>query len=221
MDARNWKWMVPAVAAVVCFLLARPLLGVARFDVLMGWPLVFVGCIFGVAAVGNFVDYRRWSSLMMLERRQMAVSQTPLSAELEAAKNVHPEVARMLINERKRAWMLRGQGRYDVLFGAPTVTDIFVKYVLENSSVSTVMPKRLLVEGRRNRFDPLGAVSEYEMYDDFVKLLVGEGKVHRWSEFSPWEWTPPWTPEGVAEDFRLVLEEVDKAEVSAVEQVSE
>lgn len=219
MEARNWKWMVPAVAAVVCFLLARPLLGVAKLDLWMGWPLVFVGLIFGLAAVGNFVDYRRWSALRMLERRQMAVSQTPLSAELEAAKNVHPEVARMLINERKRAWMLRGQGRYDVLFGAPTVTDIFVRYVLQNSSVSTVMPKRLLVDGRRNRFDPLGAVSEYEMYDDFVKLLVGEGKVHRWSEFSPWEWTPPWTPESVAEDFRLVLEDEQEDESVVGEKV--
>lgn len=210
----NWKWMGPAIAAFAMFSLSRWTMTALHASTL-GWSLAFAGLLCALWGIGNYWDRRMEHTVEMLERRQNALSHTPLSAEIEAARGVHPDVARMIVNERKRAWLLRGQGRYDLLYGAPTVTDIFVKYFLENSSAWTVMPKRLLSEGRKNRFDPMGAVSEYQMYDDLVAMLAREGKAHRWSEFNLWEWVKPWNPQSVADDLRIEIEWNADVEVEA------
>jgi len=217
-DVRNWKWMTPAVLCSVALLATR------AFYYLPGlfpWLSVVSGtvaAVLAIAAIGNLLDYRRERSVAIFERNRRAMAITPLASELESARGVHPDVARTIIRERKRAWMLRGSGRNDVLFNAPNVTDVFMLYVLENSSESLVMAKNRFVEGRKNRFDPNGAVTEYEMYDDLTKLLAIEGKIHRWSEFSQWEWVKPWGPRSVAEDYRLEMDaDVEEKPTEAVE----
>lgn len=219
-EARNWKWMVPGVLFGVLLLLARGfLLSPAEWVRWTGLVPCLAAAVCGLAAVGNFWDYRRAQALEVLERRRRAVTMTQLSAELEAARGVHPEAVKVLINERHRVWMLKsgarseGMGPHAVLFGAPEVTDQFLSYFLANSSQVTVMPKRLLVDGRKNRFDPWGTVTEYEMYDRLCKLLEGQGKVVKWNEFQPYEWMEPWSPALVAEDFGLDFE--DETEIAS------
>jgi len=222
-EARNWKWMIPGMALGLAMLLTRFLL-MSPTD-WVRWLAVmpgFISAMCAIAAIGNLVDYRREQSTGMFERRRRAMSLTPLSAELDAARGVHPDVVKVLINERHRVWMLKsgvrseGINPHSVLFGAPDVTDSFLMYFLQSSTDSTVMPKRLLVEGRKNRFDPWGAVDEYTMYDHLLALLEKQGKVVKWSEFSQFEWCDPWTPALVAEDFGLEWEAESVEEVAEV-----
>lgn len=226
-EARNWKWMVPGAGFGLAILITRYLLlspteWVRWIAIVPG----FVTAMCGLASIGNFIDYRRDQSMAILERKRNAMARTPLSVELESARGVSPEVAKILINERHRVWMLKsgvkveGYLPHSVLFGAPAVTEYFLQYFLESSTEKSVMPKRLLSEGRKNRFDPWGVVDEYTMYDRLIALLVQQGKVQRWSNFDSYEWIEPWTPALVADDFGLVWEE-QVSEVSNVSDVPE
>ena len=217
-DARNWKWMVPGTMLGLLLIVTRAFLlspyGWVRTVALVP-GLAVAMC--AIAAIGNLIDYRRAQSVSMFERKRRALALTPLTAELEAARNVHPEVVKVLINERHRVWMMKsgvksqGVSPHSVLYGAPDVTDYFLRYFLESSTESVVMPKRLLSDGRKNRFDPWGAVSEYTMYVRLLELLAKQGKVVKYSEFEQYEWVHPWTPALVAEDFGLEWEEAPAA----------
>jgi hypothetical protein len=225
-DARNWKWMTPAVLCSVALLVTR------AFYFLPGWfPWLSVvsgtmAAVLAIAAIGNLLDYRRERSVAIFERNRRAMAMTPLSSELESSRGVHPDVVKILINERHRVWMLKsgvkteGIEAHSVLFGAPDVTDYFLQYFLEGSTESAVMPKRVLVQGRKNRFDPWGAVDEYTMYDHLVALLERQGKVQKWTQFEPYVWVDPWAPALVAEDFGLEWSE-DAPEKSDVPDVAE
>ena len=215
-DARNWKWMVPGGGFGLAMLLTRSFL-LSPFEWVrwLGFLSGIVAAMCGIAAIGNFVDYRRSQAVTMLERKRRAMSLTPLSAEIEAGRGVHPDIVKLLINERHRVWMMKsgvqseGYAPHSVLYGAPDVTEYFLQYFLESSTDVTIMPKRVLVQGRKNRFDPWGAVEEYVMWDHLVALLVKQGKVQQWSEYQQYEWVDPWTPALVAEDFGLEWVEED------------
>mgnify|MGYP001583562977 CR=1 FL=1 len=219
-DARNWKWMVPGAFFGLAILITRNLL-LSPTDWLRWIAIVpgFITAMCGIASIGNFIDYRREQSTRILERKRNAMARTPLSVELEAARGVSPEVAKILINERHRVWMMKsgvkseGITPHSVLFGAPDVTEYFLQYFLEGSTEKSVMPKRMLSDGRKNRFDPWGVVDEYTMYDRLISLLARQGKVQRWSEFDSYEWIEPWTPALVADDFGLVWTENESADV--------
>jgi hypothetical protein len=179
--------------------------------------------ICAIASVGNLIDYRRTQAVLMLERKQNAMSQTSLSAELEAARGVHPDSVKIILNERHRVWALRngdlsaGIRAYDVLYHAPEVTIYFLEYFLKSSTERSVMPKRMLVEGRKNRFDPYGVVDEYTMYDRLVALLVEQRKLHKWTEFDAlYEWIHPWTPRLVAAEWGLEWEEQMAEQVQVI-----
>ena len=137
---------------------------------------------------------------------------------MESARGVHPDAAALLVNERHRVWMLKsgqpsaGIPAHSVLFEAPQVTDIFLLYFLQNSGKKNILPKRLLVDGRKSRFDPLGLVSEYEMYDRLVELLEKKGMIRKYNEFQVHEFVAPWEPRYVAENFGLTWEEPAKAD---------
>jgi len=220
--ARNWKWMFPGSIFPLLLLFTRTLL-VSSFEPVrwMGWAVFFIALIAAIAAIGNFIDYRADQSVSIIERKRRAMAATPLASELESARGVSPEVAKIIINERHRVWMLKsgvkseGITPHSVLFGAPDVTEFFLQYFLESSTEKLVMPKRLLSQGRKNRFDPWGVVDEYTMYDHLLSLLMHQGKIQRWSEFDSFEWVDPWTPELVAEDFGIYMN------ISTSEEVQE
>jgi hypothetical protein len=223
MTARNWKWMVPGVGFSIALLITNALL-LAPFawvrDLSYVSAMVMVICAIG--SFFNLIDYRRAQAIAMLERKQNALSRTSLSVELEAGRGVHPESVKIILNERHRVWALRngdlnaGVRAYDVLYHAPEVTIYFLEYFLKGSTERSVMPKRMLVEGRKNRFDPYGVVDEYTMYDRLVKLLVDQQKLHKWTEFDAlYEWIHPWTPKLVAAEWGLEWEEPSVSSVPA------
>jgi hypothetical protein len=219
MNTRNWKWMVPGVLVAVAMLITAWLLQSPA-----GWvrslALVpgFVMLVCAIAAIGNLFDYRRERAVDILERRQIALSRTPQSAELESMRGLSAEVVKLMLNERHRVWALRngerGRIAHAVLYHEPGVTDIFVDFFLRNSREDKIMTKRVLVEGRKSRFDPWGILDEYAMYDRFVRLLVRQGKLAQYSEKDAYEWVKPWGPYMVAIDFGLEWEE--EVEVSNV-----
>ena len=221
-DARNWKWMTPSAVFGLLLIVTRWLLMSSSEEA--RWVGVMTGVICAVcaiAAIGNFVDYRRAQFVSIFERQQRARSLTALSQEMESARGVHPDSVALIINERHRVWMLKSgvqsQGimPHSVLYGAPDVTEYFLQYFLENSSDKVVMPKRLLVQGRKNRFDPYGVVDEYTMYDRLLELLATQGKVMMYAKYMQYEWIAPWSPRLVAEDFGLIWTEDE----SIVEEV--
>lgn len=223
IDTRNSKWFVPAFLAVFFMLITRALWLAPWWLPWLGW-LSGAGAIYAVlTAVFNLIDLRRNQDMWFLERRQNALAHTPLVARIEASRGVNPEVVKIHVNEDRRVWMLKSgideHGPHSVLYGAPDVTEYFLVYFLESSTEKSVMPKRVLSEGRKNRFDPWGVVDEYTMYDKLITLLVKQGKVRRWSEFDQWEWVEPWTPALVAADYGVELSKIDET-ADAVESQS-
>lgn len=210
MIPRNWKWMMPAVLMSLFLLIAYFFL-ISPFEWvrLVGLVPVTAAVVCAVAAIGNFWDYRREAAVSLLERRRAAEGVTQLSVRLEAARGVHPDVVRRLIEEAHRVWALKAGNRdmripaHSVLYHAPDVTDFFVVYVLRNSSEQYVMGKRLLTEGRKNKFDPWSAVDEYTMFDSLMRLWAAEGRVIKYSEWEPYAWVQPWNPQVVADDYGL------------------
>jgi hypothetical protein len=215
IDTKNSKWFMPAFLAVLFMLITRALLLAPWWMPWLGW-LSGAGAVYAaMTAFYNLYDLRRGQDVWLLERRQNALAHTPLAARLDSARGVSPEVVKILINEERRVWMLKSgvneQGPHSVLYGAPDVTEFFLQYFLEGSTDKSVMPKRVLSEGRKNRFDPWGVVDEYTMYDKLIALLAKQGKVRRWSEFDQWEWVEPWTPALVAEDYGIELRKEEEA----------
>ena len=229
-DVRNWKWMLPGAGFALALLLTR-YFTLSQYEWVRSYAIVtwIIALLCGIASIGNYVDYRHDKSMSIFERKQSAISRTQLSVELEMSRGVSPDVAKILINERRRVWMMKsgvkvdGIAPHSVLYGAPDVTEYFLEYFLKSSTDKSVMPKRLLSDKRKNRFDPWGVVSEYTMYDHLIELLKVQGKVQRWSEFDIYEWVFPWTPELIAEDYDRAwwFEEEQVSEVSEVSKVAE
>lgn len=213
-ELKPWTWMVPAMGAGLLFGLvmwmgASPM----REAQYCAGALALVMLVLVVQGVSGYRAFYREVHVDQTERLKRAQSMTALSVRLESARGVHPEVVKAFMSEENRVWALRHGNRalkmipHSVLYRAPEVTDIFVDYFIKSSSDVAVMPKRLLVEGRKNRFDPWGLVDEYTMYDRLVALLASEGKIIKYSDFEIYSWAHPWTRQMVAEDFALVWEE--------------
>ena len=217
---KNWKWMVPGAFFPLFMLLTRSMFQSAREWVQWGGFVPgFIALLCAVAAVSNFFIYLRDQNTSFIERKYYVLSQTSTAIELKNAQHVHPEVARMIFNERSRIWALKagdpdvGIEPHSVLFDAQNVTDSFFIYFLKNSSNIRVMPQHgKLVEGRKKVFDPYGKVDEYTMYRDVINLLARKHIIVQWSEFGAWEWAHPWGPGLVAANWGFSLEEDEKAE---------
>ena len=217
---KNWKWMVPGAFFPLFMLLTRSMFQSAREWVQWGGFVPgFIALLCAVAAVSNFFIYLRDQNTSFIERKYYVLSQTSTAVELKNAQHVHPEVARMIFNERSRIWALKagdpdvGIEPHSVLFDAQNVTDSFFIYFLKNSSNTRVMPQHgKLVEGRKKVFDPYGKVDEYTMYRDVINLLARKHIIVQWSEFGAWEWAHPWVPGLVAANWGFSLDEDEEAE---------
>lgn len=213
-ELKWWSWILPGLGVGLLFALILLLgNGAGEASRYCAGGLVVMMFVLVVQTISGYRAFYREIHVDQLERMRRAESITPLSTRLESARGVAPEVVKLFMAEQNRVWALRhgnqaaGMVPHSVLYHAPNVTDIFVKYFLESSSDVAVMPKRVLVEGRKNRFDPWGAVDEYRMYDEFVGLLASQGRIIRYGESDAYVWAPPWTRKMVAEDFALEWEE--------------
>lgn len=222
---KNWKWMVPGAFFPLFMLLTRSMFQSEREWVQWGGFVPgFIALLCAVAAVSNFFIYLRDQNTSFIERKYYVLSQTSTAVELKNAQHVHPDVARMIFNERSRIWALKagdpdvGIEPHSVLFDAQNVTDSFFIYFLKNSSDTRVMPQHgKLVQGRKNYFDPYGKIDEYSMYKDVINLLARKHIIVQWSEFGAWEWAHPWGPGLVAANWGFSLDEDEEAKGGVLE----
>jgi hypothetical protein len=215
-EMKTWKWLVPAGLVPVIFSMVLMLWRIGNeTSMYCASGLVGLMAIFAVQGWAGFRAYYRQIEVDQAERRKRIATTDTTTVRLESSRGVSPEVVRLILNEQHRVWMLRNGNQvhmpHSVLYHAPAVTDFFLEYFLKSSSERVVMPKRLLVEGRKNRFDPWGVVDEYEMYDQLVALLASQGKIVKYSEFENYQWVTPWTPKLVADDYGLVLDDEEDA----------
>ncbi len=213
VQPRMWKWMLPSIGVFALFLVG---IVISLFSEQI--PLLLqLGCQCGVigsmviCAAAGISGYRQYFNRLeaeTLEIRQLALAITADSVLLEKAQNVHPQTLQILLAERNRAWMVVSgstspdRTAYSVLKAAPQVTDKFIEFFLDNSTDEQAMSKRVLVEGRKNMFDPSGQTDEYTMYDLFEQVLIQERKLTKpYGNLKPGMWIPPWSPESVARDL--------------------
>lgn len=213
-ELRSWNWLVPAIVAGMLFALVLWLWSLpGEFAGYCAGGAVLVVLFLSLQAISGYRAFFRDIYVEQTERLKRAQTLSELSVRLEAARGVHPEIVKAFLAEQNRVWALK-QGDaprqiipHSVLYHAPEVTDIFVEYFLKSSTDVSVMPKRLLVEGRKNRFDPWGLVDEYTMYDRLVALLARQGKLIKYSEYDGYTWAAGWSPKLVADEFAMVMEE--------------
>ena len=217
MNERPYSWM-SIVGAVI--LAAAGWMWTFAVDALE-WLNV---CSSGLAIVGGgMLLWSLWlawlelreAAVFEIQGRQKALSMTAMSVTLEAAKGVHPEVLAMVLGDRARRWGLisgtksKDKSPYSVLQARPQVTDRFVAHFLKMSNKTSYMPKRMLSDGD-TRFDPLGVVTAYEMYDAFESLLFEELKATRpFGQNKPGYWLSGWDPDTVAMDFGINLNDYE------------
>lgn len=210
---RMWKWMVPSAGVFVIFAVSMVVAMYSdRFPLLiqLGCQCGLLG-LMAICAAAGISGYRQYFNRQEAETlgiRQQALAITADSLLLEKAQGIHPQTLQILLAERNRAWMVVSGSMspdnkaYSVLKAAPQVTDKFIEFFLDNSTSEQAMSKRILVEGRKNMFDPSGQVDEYTMYDLFEQVLIQERKLTKpYGNLKPGMWIPPWGPESVARDL--------------------
>jgi hypothetical protein len=103
-------------------------------------PLYVIAGVLTWAALNNYLAYvSNWATDQYISRRQVD-NQTPETILFEHARSMHPEAVRLLLQHRKKIWMIR-QAPFDsrewadwVLFDAPEVHVDAVINFLQNSN---------------------------------------------------------------------------------------
>ncbi len=225
-EPRNWKWMVPGLLIPIT-LLATAWLLTQPDDWLKTLSCLptFATMILAVAMISNFNRYTQTWHVDLLRARQTALAITAENMMLEQAKGVHPETLRLLLTENRRALRLvqgslsADQQSYSVLNADPAVTEYFITYFLLQSTDEKCMSKRVLSEGSKS-FDPTGAVSDRDMYDRFVVVLLQQNKVTRpFGEYQPPYWINGWSPAAVAADLGWNWPPADQSDEKPAENV--
>lgn len=223
---RNWKWMVPAMLALVCLVVWQRAFD-AQQSAVSVQPVAFstqpgaqgeamgtvamvsmgLAVIFLVATLLNgwtYISYH-WSDVYANIR--VAQNSTPEVRMFEAAKGMHPEAVKALLVHRRTIWKIKYVPQRDVvdwiLEEAPTVHAGFVDFVLDHSNGVTLMAKHGRLSEGSTKFDPDGIVTDYQQYDDLLfvmkmKLMCTEAFGNQAPHF-----LPPWNVELLRKRFGL------------------
>jgi hypothetical protein len=214
--ARNWKWILPAVAVpglfVVAVIFQDSTQGMLPIMVLFSCQIGMVALmiISAVAAAANFRNYFGWEELDRFQMRQRALNTTPVTLLADSLRQMHPEAVKVLNRFGvKTVWQVRigsEAGDRDWILLDTNVHMAFIEYVLDHSNMITLMQKRTLSEGSF-KWDPNGLVNDYEQYDEFLAWLIGRLMVTRPFGNMSAQWIPPWKPDVVKERMGLTEDE--------------
>lgn len=169
-EPRNWKWMVPAQAAIIMLVLASQTTGVMQ--------VLATGSMFilALAAITNLWIYLSAYAARAFVDKQAVLNATPEVRMAEALQRMHPEAVAAFVAHRRTIWRLKYIPSKDlvdwILDEDPRVHAGFLQFVLDNSNHDRgeLITKRKLSEGSR-QFDPMGIVTDYEQYDALLALL--------------------------------------------------
>ena len=205
-EPRNWKWMVPAALVGPCLwwwndwsMSGDPWKELAII------PAVLMAILI-ISAVMNLILYaiHHWSQ--EYADVQAVRNSTPEVRMFEAAKGMHPDAVKILLVHRRSIWRIKYVPMKDVvdwIFDElPTVHAGFVDFVIDHSSVRSVMSKGLLSQGSK-QFDPEGMVTDYEQYDDLLHYLQAKLICTQAFGNQAPQWLPPWNPDLVRHQFGL------------------
>lgn len=225
-EFRNWKWMVPGMAAPILLVLQlwiNDLAKSANAEMLTwcGFATVPMIAILAVQAWAGFNAYYRQIEVDQLSARRNALATTAEIRLFEATKGMHPEAVKLLLKHRLTVWRIRETPIEEladwVLDADPRVHYRFVEFILTNSNFYNIYPKNRLNDKARS-FDPTGAVTDYEQYDAFVSLLQNRLMLTEAFGNQPGCWIEPWKPELVARRFGVTLEAEEKEDLTAVDK---
>lgn len=204
---RNWKWMLPGASIAPCVIWWNAwVMGGEPWVSLSPIP-AGLGLVCIAASAVNLVVYvlEHWGSVFAMVRS--ALNSTPEVRMFEAARGMHPQAVESLLLHRRTLWRVKYVARKDladwVLDESPSVHVGFVEFVLDHSTMGSLMPIRLLSEGSR-QFDPDGLVEDRRQYADFLLLLQQKLMCTQALGSQSARFIPPWTPELLRHRFGLV-----------------
>lgn len=223
--ARNWKWIVPGLAAPMLLMFQ---LWINDWAIQAGAPAAQYCGLATVPMIGilliqtwaGFRAYYRQIEVDQLSQKRAALSDTAEVRMAEAMRGMHPETVRLFLKHRLEVWRVREMEGNElvtwVLDADPRINWIFIEYVLRHSNFYNVMPKRLFSD-KSFKFDPMGVVTDYEQYDALISLMQRRGWVTEGFGNQPPAWIEPWKPELAARRFGLdISAEEDEQPVDEV-----
>ena len=211
--------MVPALLTP-CLLVLQLWINLYAERMQMPW-LLWCGCatvpammILAAQAVAGFRAYYRQIESDQLAMHRNALATTAETRLFEMARMMHPETVKLLLMHRKTKWRIKESHLSElvdwVLDADPRIRVEFVEFVLKNSSQYAMMPKHGYLSDKAYDFDQDRLTTDYQQYDAFHKLLVNRAIATDAFGNQPGQWIEPWTPELVARQFGVTLEEEDQ-----------
>lgn len=199
-QARNWKWMVPAMLVPVLLVAWQKTPEDLRII-----PAGLVLVMFIAALLNGWAFIAHHWSRTFADMR-VAMNSTPEVRMFEAARGMHPDAVKSLLEHRRTIWRIKYIPKIDtvdwVLDEAPGVHGGFLDYVLDNSNGS-LMPKRGYLSEGSKQFDPEGIVTDYQQYDDLLMLLQQKLMVTQALGNQAPKFIPPWNRELLRHRFGL------------------
>lgn len=215
-EPRNWKWMTPAAVAALCV-----------WALENGWwptPFTALGWICGLAAVVNLYLYIQGHVAGERVAMVQARNSTPQVRLFEAARSMHPDAVRWLMLQQRIVWRMKYVPKENyvdwILDEAPGVHVGFLRFVLENSTNTSMMPKRLLTDGSK-KFDPEGLLTDREQWDLLKNLMVSKLMCSEALGNQSPMWLPPYTPSMLMTRFGIVNSDEAEESDAAMERTVE
>jgi hypothetical protein len=203
---RTWKYGMPFVVVVLLFPVTGKMVASPNPEIRF-WAMVPFGLmiVFTIIGLVNLWKYMSAHATEMFERRQTALSTTPLVLLSENMKQMHPEAVRVLNRFGVRAsWQVSvtNAGDRDWVLADTNAHFGFIEFVLSRSG-KALYPKNRFSQGSK-KWDPDGLVEDREQYDDLERWLFSRLMVTRsHGEYQPAEFIPPWNPELILETLGL------------------
>ncbi len=212
-ELKVWNWLAPGIFSgaflfAALFMASADLYG-AQY---CAGALFFAAVLLFVQTVSGYRAFYRQIEVDQLSQKRTALADTPEVRLAEMIRQMHPETVRLFFKHRLEVWRVKEMKGSElvtwVLDADPRINWMFFEYVLKRSNFYALMPKRMLSD-KAHSFDPMRVVTDYEMYDALVEMLMRRGYVTQGFGNQPPVWIEPWKPELVARKFGIELYEED------------
>lgn len=202
---RTWKYGVPWAIVIVLIPVTGKMVASSNAEIRF-WAVLPFGfmVLFTIIGLVGLWKYMSAHNVDMFERRQIALSMTPLVLLSNNMKQMHPEAVRVLNRFGVRtSWQVRMNfGERDWVLADTNVHFGFIEFVLLNSHTA-LYPKGRLSQGSK-KWDPDGLVEDRVQHEEFERWMFSRLMVTRsHGDFKPAEFIPPWTPELILETMGL------------------
>jgi len=208
---RTWKYALPWALVVVLIPITGKMVASMNPEIRY-WAILPFGfmVLFVIIGLVDLWKYVSAHNVELFERRQSALSITPLVLLSQNMKQMHPEAVRVLNRFGVRtSWQVRmnaNLGERDWVLADTNVHFGFIEFVLARSGTA-LYPKNRFSQGSK-KWDPDGIVEDREQYDELERWMFSRLMVTRsHGDFRPAEFIPPWKPALILETMGLTGEQ--------------